>query len=612
MTRFLRIMPPVILTAYITAGNMAVFRESAMQPLSLCGLILMGLVLYARRKKDGVTAIEKGFFLYMALNAVVFWGFPETLSPVIADFPTGVLYTVLFAVTAAPALLKKQYFTERFARRNTPEAVWETDIFKNINRDMSWAWAGLFALCAIVTAIPYLLSIPGSLFVGMFFQVVLPGLIMVGLGIPFNKMYPRYHQRKLGLEPVDVSTAGTTDTAAPSFLSEHPIAKENAMSEQLKVVIINGSPHGALGNTSLMIEMIASGLTAEGVILEQIMLTEKNIRYCIGCGACIEKSRCWQQDDHDEIVDKLLAADGIILASPVYFSHVTAQMKTFIDRSLRLGHKLRKTWKPGLAVSVSAGKAETLTAHYLARTLSIYGAFSLGTLTAMATSPGGFLGKELVEARAKDLAHDLARAIKEKRQYPATDEDLSHYLFMRELVTREKDFMRDDYGHWQEKGLLDGFESYVGQHFTAPGFDPEVRKEWLKDIVKAANAGKAATRSNAPTRPSGSPDFKTCRELIQAMPRVFRTEAAGEVSAVFQFVITGTEDFTAHLEIAGGRCEFHDGPSGKADVIITSPAEVWLAISRGELDGQTAFMSGKYKVQGNMALLLKMKELFAD
>lgn len=387
------------------------------------------------------------------------------------------------------------------------------------------------------------------------------------------------------------------------------------MSQQLRVVIINGSPHGALGNTSLMIEMIASNLTPEGVALEQIMLAERNIRYCIGCGACIEKSRCWQQDDHEEIVEKLLRADGIILASPVYFSHVTAQMKTFIDRSLRLGHKLRGTWKPGLAVSVSAGKAETLTAHYLARTLSIYGAFPVGALTAMATSPGGFLGKELVEARAKDLAGDLVRAIKEKRQYPATDEDLSYYLFMKELVTREKDFMRDDYNYWQEKGLLDGFESYAGQRFTPPGFDPEVRKAWLRDIIReanAGNAGRAVARPAASAPVSGVADFKTCHELIAAMPLVFRNEAAGDMSAVYQFVITGSEEFTAHLEIAGGRCEFHEGSGSKPDVTITSAAEVWLAISRGELDGQTAFMSGKYQVQGNMALLLKMKELFAS
>jgi len=56
----------------------------------------------------------------------------------------------------------------------------------------------------------------------------------------------------------------------------------------------------------------------------------------------------------------------------------------------------------------------------------------------MATQPGGFLGKDAVEARAVDWARDLARAIKEKRRYPATDRDLRFYQFMESLVKRTR------------------------------------------------------------------------------------------------------------------------------------------------------------------------------
>jgi hypothetical protein len=114
-------------------------------------------------------------------------------------------------------------------------------------------------------------------------------------------------------------------------------------------------------------------------------------------------------------------------------------MKTFLDRSLALGHKPRPAWKPGLAISVSAGLGETDVASYLAFWLRTFGAFSVGTLTAMALAPGGFWGKEAVEARAADLARDLARAIKENRRYPAPDRDLRFYQFMRSLVESNKD-----------------------------------------------------------------------------------------------------------------------------------------------------------------------------
>ena len=392
------------------------------------------------------------------------------------------------------------------------------------------------------------------------------------------------------------------------------------MTNQLRVVAINGSPHGVIGNTSQMIQMIASALSEEGISLEEISLADKSIEYCIGCAVCLEKGKCWRRDDYSELVNKLLAADGIILASPVYFGHVTAQMKTFIDRSVSFGHKPRRTWKPGLAVSVSAGRGETETAHYLARTLGIYGTFSVGALTAIATNPGAFLGKELVETRAQDLSRDLARAIKEKRQYPATDEGLSFYLFIKELVTREKDFMSDDYQYWQETGLLDGFEAYTHQHFASSNYDPEIRKEWLKEIIKedksrgkralAKGEGEETIQNNAQGPVTSKVSAGNCLELLKTMPLGFKSSFAQDLTAIYQFEITGQEEFIAHLKIANGQCTFHEGPHAKPDLVIKSPADVWLAISRGEMNGQTAFMSGKYKVEGDIGLIMKLKSLF--
>ena len=56
---------------------------------------------------------------------------------------------------------------------------------------------------------------------------------------------------------------------------------------------------------------------------------------------------------------------------------------------------------------------------------------------------------------------------------------------------------------------------------------------------------------------------------------------------------------------------FQEGPAPRPDVVIKTPADVWLAVSKGELDGTQAFMTGKYQVEGNIGLLLKLKELFS-
>ena len=609
-------MPGILLTLYITVGNIIAFRPFAMRLLSVIGILLLSLVALLLKQRGGLPATDWGFLAFMVIGGIAFWFFPQSLGRVIADFPTGLLYLILFFVVAAPAALMNLYFTEYYAKQTTPAAVWETDIFKAINRHLTWLWAALFALSAFVTTIPRIFDLTGNLFTGLLFQIILPGMIMAGIGIPLNKHYPKYYQRKMGLEVEENPNVQETTTARQSENNDQQ-QKEGKMDNKLRVVAINGSPHGAVGNTSQMIQMIASALSQESIVVEEINLTDQRIEYCIGCAICLEKGKCWRPDDYAGVAEKLLNADAIILAAPVYFGHVTAQMKTFLDRSLAYGHKPRRTWKPGLAVSVSAGKGETETVNYLARMLGVYGAFSVGTFTTIATGPGSFLGKELVEARAQDLARDLARAIKEKRRYPATDENLGAYLFMKELVTREKDFMEDDYQYWQTTGLFDGFETFVGQKFTQPNYDPALRKAWLQEIMqrdrqqgKDIRANRKGTESVKDAAAAGKASPKTCLELISMMPSGFNKAAAQGLSAVYQFEITGQEEFTVYLKIEGEQCTFHEGTHGKSDVVVKSPADVWLAISRGEMNGQAAFMSGKFKIEGDIGLLMKLNNLF--
>lgn len=384
------------------------------------------------------------------------------------------------------------------------------------------------------------------------------------------------------------------------------------MEKEPVIVAVNGSPHLGAGNTAMMLAMLGGPLKDLGAALDVIQLCEHHVEYCVGCGTCLEHGRCWIPDDHAALLSRLLAADAVVLASPVYFYHVTAQMKTFLDRSLALGHKPRPEWKPGLAVSVSAGQGEVSTADYLAGRLRVYGAFPVGALTALATVPGGFIGREAVEARAADLAHDLVRAVREKRRFPATELDLRYYQFMSGLVRdNQADVMRGDHEHWEVLGLNRGFEAYIRQSRAAvPPIDRHVRNEWLKDM-RAEYAARRRARERAAT-PKGEPPASpaTCRELLQRMPLAFRPAAAEGLTAVYEFRVSGEEQFTAHLVIADGACTYGDGPAERPGLVLRTPAGVWLAIARGELDGQTAFMGGKFTAEGDVALLFKMKALF--
>lgn len=97
------------------------------------------------------------------------------------------------------------------------------------------------------------------------------------------------------------------------------------------VVILSASPRRN-GNSDILCDEFMKGATEAGHDVEKIFLVDKNIKYCTGCGVCNTTHECVQKDDMKEILVKLLKADVIVMASPVYFYTINAQMKTLIDR----------------------------------------------------------------------------------------------------------------------------------------------------------------------------------------------------------------------------------------------------------------------------------------
>lgn len=99
------------------------------------------------------------------------------------------------------------------------------------------------------------------------------------------------------------------------------------------VLILSASPRKH-GNSDLLCNRFAEGAQQSGHSTEKVFLAEKNIGYCRGCGVCNSTHKCVQKDDMAEILDKMVNADVIVLATPVYFYSMDGQMKTFIDRTV--------------------------------------------------------------------------------------------------------------------------------------------------------------------------------------------------------------------------------------------------------------------------------------
>lgn len=103
----------------------------------------------------------------------------------------------------------------------------------------------------------------------------------------------------------------------------------------MKVVAFSGSARKD-GNTALVAKRCLAELEAEGIETELVQLSGKKVRGCIACFKCMEKKnrRCAvDKDDVNEYIEKMLGADGIVLASPTYFADITPEMKALIDRS---------------------------------------------------------------------------------------------------------------------------------------------------------------------------------------------------------------------------------------------------------------------------------------
>ncbi len=100
------------------------------------------------------------------------------------------------------------------------------------------------------------------------------------------------------------------------------------------------------------------------------------------------------------------------------------------------------------------------------------------------------------------------------------------------------------------------------------------------------------------------------KETLAGMPQVFNPDVAGDLVAEIQFHVTGDEPGDYYLSIADGKCTFNEGISRNPSLTIDTPSEIWLKISRGEINGQLAFMTRKYTVKGNMRLLMKFNKLF--
>jgi multimeric flavodoxin WrbA len=138
----------------------------------------------------------------------------------------------------------------------------------------------------------------------------------------------------------------------------------------MKILALVGSPRLG-GNTDFLVDQALGEAAKLGAQTEKIRLSEFRVAPCLGHDECGSFESCVQKDDTSWILEKFCEADGVILATPVYYYNVTAQLKAFMDRNYFLYMHNRKSQAKAVGIIVVA-QSEGIedTVHTLKRYLN--------------------------------------------------------------------------------------------------------------------------------------------------------------------------------------------------------------------------------------------------
>jgi multimeric flavodoxin WrbA len=117
----------------------------------------------------------------------------------------------------------------------------------------------------------------------------------------------------------------------------------------MKITVFNGSPRAEKGNTHFMVKAFLDGAESAGAETENIFIARRKINPCTGCFSCWLKNPgvCIFKDDMPELLQKFLASDIIVFASPLYVDNISGQTKVFMDRLVPLADPLITQDKKG-------------------------------------------------------------------------------------------------------------------------------------------------------------------------------------------------------------------------------------------------------------------------
>jgi len=544
---------------------------------------------------DRQTRLDLGVVLFWVTGLIVTFFNGELLPGYFSGRFSTFLYLSLFLCAYLPMVAGAQPFTIQFAKRNTPEEFQQTDYFFKTNRIMSLGWAGLFLFIICIT-----------LTGGFYAQIVIPLLLVLIIGIPFNLKFPKFYLQTKGIDLTAMSSSlqkatnheistGPENIGQPEKSIESINRQRRKIADKLgpvkKALIIFGSPRKEKGHTYRLLSRFINGMKESGVDVELIHLLDYNIRPCTGCFSCWTRTpgRCIHKDDMGDLLKKFDQADFVVYAQPLYVFTVPGIMKNFLDRCLpRLEpYLIRKE-------NGSTRHPRRWTQNGRVVIFSVCGFPEMEHFDALRR-----MYRLLSETSGTHIVGEVLRPASESLQFSN-----------------------------QMGGAVEAIEDAIVEAGRQIGTIGYIKRETEKTISQSLfkdrnNFHKVANEfwdtwirfESARRRGETNETLQDYLDnepgiLFKGMAAVFDKEKAGDFKATFQFNLQDGNRDQYYITIDNGKCVTWEGKTKDADVIINTPFTIWKSISRGEISGREALSRGLYSVEGNIGHLLKFNEIF--
>lgn len=217
----------------------------------------------------------------------------------------------------------------------------------------------------------------------------------------------------------------------------------------MEILAICGSPRGEESNTLALTKEFLAEAEKLGASVRVADLSKLSVGWCTSCGDCHRGPICTIDDDGPALLKQMMSADGILLATPNYINHLSAQLKAVLDRSNNFIHCLHLYDKYLAALSTSGGGPGSAIADFI----RAYGVLTGAQFVGSAHAPLPL--NESHYSAARKLAADMVEAIASKKQW---SDQVSAIQAQKEFFARNiaahKDEWPYEYSYWQKKGWL--------------------------------------------------------------------------------------------------------------------------------------------------------------